>query len=277
MAIKKYNGVLAWTTSGILHVATLAVMAATVARIEPLALSIHRGGVTITAVMEPKRDATEEGDWHIHAPGVTQDHHHETSAALLLHRHDAEQTRLQPQRIEITKQNRAYAVTVRPLNAVASESGLPTRVPRSVERPNHIGPRIPKRILPKKLARRTLPAELPTVQEQVPIPVSESVSVDDAGASVDELPQKLPENPAPPYPRDAYSHGQQGRVLLEVRVGADGHVETIRISKSSGVPSLDQAALQTVRSWRFQPARRGGEAVGFTITVPVRFAIRSAE
>jgi protein TonB len=65
-------------------------------------------------------------------------------------------------------------------------------------------------------------------------------------------------------------------VLLEILVGELGRVQTIRLSRSSGVASLDRAALETVRRWRFEPARRGGRAVAFTVSVPVRFVIRDA-
>jgi len=50
------------------------------------------------------------------------------------------------------------------------------------------------------------------------------------------------------------------------------------ISRSSGTPSLDEAALSTVRrQWRFQPATRGGVAVSYAAILPIRFTIRCLE
>jgi len=94
------------------------------------------------------------------------------------------------------------------------------------------------------------------------------------GDAVDRLPRKLDTNPAPAYPPDAFESGQQGLVLLRVRISQRGQVTTISVSKSSGVASLDRAALETVRTWRFEPARRGDKPVSIVVTVPIRFAIQ---
>lgn len=93
------------------------------------------------------------------------------------------------------------------------------------------------------------------------------------GAAVDELPQKLPTNPSPPYPAEAA--GVEGRVVLYVVIDADGRPESVTIHESSGSAALDHAALRTVRdAWRFRPAYRAGVAVRSATYVPVRFQIR---
>ncbi len=93
------------------------------------------------------------------------------------------------------------------------------------------------------------------------------------GAAVDELPQKLPTNPSPPYPAEAA--GLEGRVVLYVVIGADGRPESVAIYESSGSAALDHSALRTVRdAWRFRPAVRAGVAVRYATYVPVRFQIR---
>jgi len=84
-------------------------------------------------------------------------------------------------------------------------------------------------------------------------------------------------NPAPIYPAAARRHEQQGTVTVKVLVGADGSVERAEIADSSGFDSLDDAALDTVRSrWRFVPARRDGIAVESWVLVPIRFALLEA-
>jgi len=84
-------------------------------------------------------------------------------------------------------------------------------------------------------------------------------------------------NPAPIYPATARRREQQGTVTVKVLVGADGSVERAEIADSSGFDSLDDAALDTVRSrWRFVPARHGGIAVESWVLVPIRFALVEA-
>lgn len=81
------------------------------------------------------------------------------------------------------------------------------------------------------------------------------------------------DNPAPSYPASARRRGQEGRVILRVVVLPDGDAGEVVLEKSSGVESLDQAALETVRRWRFSPARRNGRPVSATVQIPIRFAL----
>ena len=84
-------------------------------------------------------------------------------------------------------------------------------------------------------------------------------------------------NPPPVYPNAARRREQQGTVTVRVLIGADGSVERAEVAESSGFDSLDDAALDTVRSrWRFVPARHGGLAVESWVLVPIRFALIEA-
>jgi protein TonB len=84
-------------------------------------------------------------------------------------------------------------------------------------------------------------------------------------------------NPPPVYPYAARRREQQGTVTVRVLIGADGSVERAEVAESSGFDSLDEAALDTVRSrWRFVPARHGGLAVESWVLVPIRFALIEA-
>ncbi|HSY78038.1 MAG TPA: energy transducer TonB [Verrucomicrobiae bacterium] len=84
-------------------------------------------------------------------------------------------------------------------------------------------------------------------------------------------------NPPPVYPAAARRREQQGTVTVRVLIGADGSVERAEVAESSGFDSLDDAALDTVRSrWRFVPARHGGLAVESWVLVPIRFALIEA-
>lgn len=82
------------------------------------------------------------------------------------------------------------------------------------------------------------------------------------------------DNPAPRYPYAARRRGQEGRVLLRVEVLPSGEAGQVEVMASSGVVSLDRAAADAVRRWRFRPAQRGGVPVRATVQVPVRFALK---
>lgn len=82
------------------------------------------------------------------------------------------------------------------------------------------------------------------------------------------------DNPAPSYPASARRRGQEGRVILRVVVLPGGGAGEVVLEKSSGVESLDRAALETVRRWRFSPARRNGRPIAATVQVPIRFALK---
>jgi protein TonB len=47
------------------------------------------------------------------------------------------------------------------------------------------------------------------------------------------------------------------------------------VVRSAGHADLDEAAMEAVRKWRFEPARRGKDAVTVWVTLPVRFELRS--
>lgn len=80
-------------------------------------------------------------------------------------------------------------------------------------------------------------------------------------------------NQPPEYPREALVHGQQGRVLLSIHVLPDGRPSLIRVATSSGYTELDQAALQAVMHWQFQPAHRAGRAVDSVLPFWISFQL----
>lgn len=80
-------------------------------------------------------------------------------------------------------------------------------------------------------------------------------------------------NPPPDYPALARRFGLSGRVLMRVLVEASGEAREVRIAGSSGHEVLDQAALKSVRSWRFLPARRGSDTFAAWVEFPVKFEL----
>lgn len=80
-------------------------------------------------------------------------------------------------------------------------------------------------------------------------------------------------SPRPYYPMTARRRGLEGRVLLRVRVSPSGVPDVVELAESSGVASLDDAAAEAVRRWRFSPALRDGVAVAALVDIPVRFRL----
>jgi protein TonB len=80
-------------------------------------------------------------------------------------------------------------------------------------------------------------------------------------------------NPRPEYPARARRRGQEGTTFLAVRVGTNGRALSVEISRSSGVPELDEAAREAVRGWTFVPAKKGNQPVEAVTEVPMHFRI----
>lgn len=77
--------------------------------------------------------------------------------------------------------------------------------------------------------------------------------------------------PAPRYPRQALRRGESGVVLVRAEIGPDGVPTSVSVANSSHSRLLDRAAVEAVRRWRFEPARRGGQPIVGTVTVPIAF------
>jgi protein TonB len=80
-------------------------------------------------------------------------------------------------------------------------------------------------------------------------------------------------NPEPNYPPASRRLGEEGKVMLRVRVTPAGLPAAVDIEKSSRFERLDEAARQAVARWRFVPARRGDEAVESSVIVPIVFRL----
>lgn len=82
------------------------------------------------------------------------------------------------------------------------------------------------------------------------------------------------DNPKPVYPALSRRLGEEGRVLLRVRVGPNGLPQNVDVQTSSGSPRLDLAAVDTVRRWQFVAARLGDEAIAASVLVPIVFSLK---
>lgn len=116
------------------------------------------------------------------------------------------------------------------------------------------------------------PAAAFTVPPQPPAPAAEAPPAP-AALTAARFDADYLHNPKPAYPVMSRRLGEQGRVVLNVRVLADGTPEKVEVKAGSGYPRLDQAALEAVARWRFVPAKRGDLPVEAWVLVPLNFSL----
>jgi len=86
-------------------------------------------------------------------------------------------------------------------------------------------------------------------------------------------PPKLIKTVDPVYPEEARKAGIEGIVVLEATTDKTGHVKSVRVLKS--IPMLDQAAIDAVKQWVYEPMVIDGEPKGVTFTTTTRFTLDS--
>jgi TonB family protein len=85
-------------------------------------------------------------------------------------------------------------------------------------------------------------------------------------------PPKLVKETAPVYPEAARVAGVQGVVILSVKTDETGKVADTMVLRS--IPLLDQAAIDAVRQWVYEPFLQDGKPVPIVFTVTVRFLLQ---
>jgi protein TonB len=75
----------------------------------------------------------------------------------------------------------------------------------------------------------------------------------------------------PAYPQVARAAAVQGVVIIELTIGEDGAVSNARVLRS--IPLLDQAALDAVRQWRYEPTLLNGAPTPVIMTATVNFSL----
>lgn len=158
-----------------------------------------------------------------------------------------------------------------------------------------IEPELPK--LPKLEPPKQVPPQPAPKKVQTPPPIMTAAKRDDAPTSFVVAPQPAPvaapavqapvaapitaarfdadylQNPKPVYPAMSRRLGEEGKVVLRVRVSVQGQPLTVEVNKSSGFPRLDDAARLAVERWRFVPARQGNEPIEASVLVPLNFTL----
>ena len=89
-----------------------------------------------------------------------------------------------------------------------------------------------------------------------------------------DAPPKPKRNIKPDYPKGARQRGEQGDVILEIRVNAEGTVDDVKVAISSGFVELDEAAVRAAKAAKFSPAWSGREPVASTARLKLQFKLK---
>lgn len=149
------------------------------------------------------------------------------------------------------------------------EQKPPEAKPLPVSKPQPIKQQPKTKAPPLEATTSTAPAPVAAQTETKPTPaapVSEPVS--QARFDADYL-----RNPPPPYPPLSRRMGEEGKVILRVSVNAQGSADSVEVKTSSGSPRLDDAAVHTVKKWKFISAKRGDTPVQSWVLVPIIFKL----
>jgi|GEM_PF-6502183 len=162
----------------------------------------------------------------------------------------------------------------------------------------------------------TTPANLPVVEDQAPEESGSAATTDESSSSQTtdspansaeplELAMRLPARPEPSstarpepavelepppltggtliqrvepdFPGNARRRGTDGKVELEFLVDADGRVRDINVVEESPQGwRFGQAATEAIAQWRFEPYRRGTDAVERLVRVEVDFDLKAS-
>jgi protein TonB len=91
-------------------------------------------------------------------------------------------------------------------------------------------------------------------------------------AAGDVKPPRLVRRVEPAYPEIARMSRVEGTVILEATTDVYGRVSAVRVLRS--IPLLDDAAIQAVRQWTYEPLVVNGRPRAVTFTVTVRFVLK---
>jgi len=109
---------------------------------------------------------------------------------------------------------------------------------------------------------------LPDLQEQ---DKKEEDQEKDKSVKKDIKPPKLIKKVEPVYPDEARKAGIEGTVTVEATTDDRGRVQKVKVLDS--VPELDQAAVDAVKQWVYEPMVIDGKPKGVIFTITCRFSL----
>jgi len=131
----------------------------------------------------------------------------------------------------------------------------------------------PAPVPPRPPAAPPAPAEPAPPTPGPSVESSEAAGDGGAAGHVDARPS-LDRPIRPVYPLGARRRGEEGTVVLDVKVAADGRAAGVTLVRSSGFPELDRSAERAAAQARFNPATRGGRPVESAARLTLVFRLR---
>lgn len=80
-------------------------------------------------------------------------------------------------------------------------------------------------------------------------------------------------NPAPQYPAISRRMGETGTTIVRAYIDEEGKPQELQLKQSSGYDRLDQAAMDTVRKWRFKAGTSNGTPRPMWVNVPIKWEL----
>jgi TonB family protein len=83
-------------------------------------------------------------------------------------------------------------------------------------------------------------------------------------------PPKATHSPDPEYPKIPVDAEPRGVVVMLIGINTKGHVELVHVLRASN-EAFQDSAVNTVKTWKFSPAKKDGKPVPVQITVEMHF------
>lgn len=83
-------------------------------------------------------------------------------------------------------------------------------------------------------------------------------------------PPKATRSPDPSYPDIPSDAEPKGVVVMLVGINTKGHVGLVHVLRSSN-QAFENSAVSTVKTWKFNPAKKDGKSVPVQVTVEMKF------
>ncbi|WP_273429951.1 energy transducer TonB [Chitinibacter tainanensis] len=120
----------------------------------------------------------------------------------------------------------------------------------------------------------------PAAPAPVDAPRSQAAATGERASGGDDRPASAQgpqlRNPPIKVPRRLRQTEQalQGRVVVLIRVSAQGRALRVTVQQGSGNPLIDESVTQQILdNWRFEPARRNGEAIESELPIAVTMIV----
>ena len=145
--------------------------------------------------------------------------------------------------------------------------------PKPIELPPEVRP---EKALPPDPSDYKFPE--PKVETKIQPPQPSQTTQPSQPSSLSQARVDAPPRPRrairPEYPKGARLRGEQGNVILEIEIGADGVCVAAKVAVSCGFAELDAAAVKAALAARFVPAKAGHSPVSSVARLTLSFRLK---